>query len=107
MVVFGLILLVLGVALLLSGLFGTDYDQDTSDPSLTTTELLGVNMGPEVVFLLGAVAGALILLGLWFMKSGTQRGWRRRKEQRRLEDLSEKLDRAEAERRGDEPDERS
>ncbi|WP_435771286.1 hypothetical protein [Nocardioides sp. SYSU DS0651] len=100
MVIFGLLLLVIGVAGIISGIFGTDYDTVEGEDRLTT-EFLGINCGPEVIFLLGVASGALVLLGMWLMKIGAKQGWRRRKEQKRLTELSEKLDRAEADRRRD------
>jgi len=39
--------------------------------------------------------------GLWILKSGSKRSWARRKEQKRLEDLSQKLDDVDANRRMD------
>ncbi|HWJ81808.1 MAG TPA: hypothetical protein VNS55_06190 [Nocardioides sp.] len=95
MVLFGLVLLILGVLLLLAGVFtaGFDYDQGS-----THNELLNLNMSPPVLFMFGVAAGALVIAGIWFLKFGAQLGWKRRKEQRRLTELSEKLDRVEAER---------
>jgi hypothetical protein len=103
MVLFGLVLIVVGVALLLAGIFGSGYDS-TND--LPTNELLNLNMPAEVFFLFGVAAGALIVIGLWFVKIGAQMGWRHRKEQKRLAELSEKLERVEADRRLDEDDDR-
>ena len=99
MVIFGLLLLILGVLGLLAGLFGSDYDVDGKDRR--TTEIIGLNVDPEVLFLIGAISGALILIGLWLMKVGARQGWKRRKEHKQLTELSEKLDRAEADRRRD------
>lgn len=101
MVIFGLLLLLLGVAAVLSGLFGIGYDRDEKNPARDTTEILGINVQPEAIFFIGLVAGLLILGGLWFMKTGTKQGWRRRKEQKRLSELSSKLDEVELERRKD------
>ncbi len=106
MVLFGLVVLVLGVLLLLAGIFSTDYQTEGSGGSASTTaEILGIDVTLEVLFLLGAVAAVLILTGLWVMKTGAKMGWKHRKEQKRLEELSEKLDRAEADRRRDEDEE--
>ena len=101
MVIFGLLLVLLGVLAVLSGLFGIGYDRDEKNPARDTTEFLGINMQPEVIFFIGLVAGLLIIGGLWFMKTGAKQGWKRRKEQKRLNELSEKLDEAELERRRD------
>jgi len=100
MVILGLLLLIIGVLGILSGVFGSDYDVDGKDRR--TTEIIGINLQPEVLFLLGVASGLLIVAGLWFMKAGAKQGWRRRKEQKRLSELSEKLDQVELERRRDE-----
>lgn len=97
MVILGLLLLIVGVLGILSGVFGSDYDVDGKDRR--TTEIIGINVDPEVLFLIGVVSGLLVIAGLWFMKAGAKQGWKRRKEQKRLSDLSQKLDEVEAERR--------
>lgn len=99
MVIFGLLLLIAGVLVVLSGLFGIGYDRDEKNPARDTTEILGINVQPEVIFFIGLAAGLLIIGGLWFMKVGTQHGWKRRREQKRLSELSEKLDEVELQRR--------
>lgn len=101
MVIFGLLLLGVGVLLGLAGAFTINYDRDEKNPARDTTEILGINCSPEVIFLLGAICAALILVGLWFMKSGAKRGWKHRQEQKKMEDLSERLEKAER-RRDDE-----
>ena len=100
MVIFGLLLLILGVLGILSGIFGTDYDTVEGQDQVTT-EFLGINCGPEVIFLLGVASTLLTVGGLWIMKAGAKQGWKRRKEQRRLTELSHKLDEVELERRRD------
>lgn len=97
MVIIGLLLLIVGVLVILAGFFGSDYDVDGKDRR--TTEIIGINVDPEVLFLIGVVSGLLVIAGLWFMKTGAKQGWRRRKEQKRLSDLSQKLDEVEADRR--------
>lgn len=103
MVVFGVILLLLGVLLILGGLFGADTESLTSGGTTDVhTTLLGIEMSATALFLVGVVAAVLVLSGLWFTKLGARQGWRRRKEQRRLTELSEKLDRVESQRLADE-----
>ncbi|TWH04733.1 hypothetical protein L615_001000000660 [Nocardioides sp. J9] len=97
MVIFGLLLLVVGVLGILAGVFGSDYDVDKKDRR--TTEIIGINVDPEVLFLIGVASGLMVVAGIWFMKTGAKQGWKRRKEQKRLSELSQKLDAAEAERR--------
>ena len=46
-----------------------------------------------------ALCFVVIVLGLWLMKAGAKQGWKRRKEQKRLTELSDKLDEVELERR--------
>lgn len=98
MVLFGLVIVLLGVCILLAGLFASGYDTEGGS---MTNELLQINMPAEILFLFGVVSGALILLGIWMMKFGAQLGWKHRKERKRLNELSEKLDEVEAERRAD------
>jgi len=104
MVIFGLLLLLAGVILLLLGFFTSDMDVDEDNPSQSSVELMRANLDPEWLFVFGVVAGVLIVLGLWVMKVGTARSWQRRKEEKRLAELNEKLDRVEAERRAQEGD---
>jgi hypothetical protein len=59
------------------------------------------------IFLVGVVAGALILWGISLLKWGTRRGLERRRERKELSRLNEKLDRVEAEQRRDDHDDRT
>lgn len=90
MLIVGLVLIALGVLSLLMGLFGAG---DTGDASL-----LGVHVGATTVFLTGVFAGVAVLWGLSLTKVGTKRELRHRRDRRQLRDLSERLDKAEAER---------
>jgi hypothetical protein len=78
MAVLGIVLIVLAV------LFGLGV-LVTSGAS-TTMEVFGADFGVSVptVFVLGALAGATLILGLWLTKKGLGRGYRRRKEMREL-----------------------
>lgn len=91
MLVFGLILIVLGVLSILAGVFTTGHDLDGAT-------LLGLNVPTQAVFLLGLFAGVAILWGFTITKFGTKRELRHRRDQKRLQELSAKLDKAEAER---------
>jgi hypothetical protein len=104
MVILGLLLLLAGVALVLVGVFSTGYDLDKDGN--THVAILNNDTTPEFLFVMGMVASALILFGLWSMKVGAKQGWRHRQERKRLDELSAKLDRAEAERRAEEGDDR-
>lgn len=78
MAVLGIVLIVLAV------LFGLGVSA-TSGTS-TTMEVFGVDFGVSVatVFVLGALAGAALMAGLWLTKKGLGRDLRRRKEMREL-----------------------
>lgn len=98
MVILGLILVGVGVVLVLLGLFTSEVSFEDNQG---TVEIANVNLSPEALFLVGIAAAALILIGLWAMKIGAKQGWKHRKEQKRLSELSEKLDKVEAERRAE------
>lgn len=78
MVILGIVLIVLAVVLGLG--------VAVSSTSSTTLEVFGVNFGVMVptVFFLGAAGGAALIIGLWFVRKGLGRGYRRRKEVRKL-----------------------
>jgi uncharacterized membrane protein YiaA len=91
MVILGLILLLAGAVIVLLGLFTADVTFDNNKGSV---EIANIDLSPEAVFLAGVLAAALIFIGIWAIKLGAKHGWKRRKEQKRLDELSEKLDRA-------------
>lgn len=100
MLVLGLVLIVLGVLAILAGIFAAGYD-------LGGATLLGFNLPTQWVFLLGVFAGAAILWGFSITKLGGKRELRHRREQKRMHELSDKLDEVEAERsREQDPDRR-
>ena len=75
MLALGLVLLVIGVLVLLAGIF-TAGDAGTAS-------LVGVHLGATAVFLLGVFSAAAILLGLWCAKLGTKRSIKHARDQRR------------------------
>ncbi|WP_372735451.1 hypothetical protein [Nocardioides sp.] len=93
MVVVGFVLIALGALAIVSAVFATS--------STGTVEFLSIDVSPLALFLVGLGAGVAIMWGFAILKFGTKRGLARRKEHRRLADLSEKLDKVEAERRHD------
>ena len=97
MVILGLLLVVAGVAGLLISIFGASVDHGDR-----STEILNWNVAPATLVIWGAVSTLLVVMGLWCIKYGAKQGWKHRKEQKKLNELSEKLERAEAERRSDE-----
>lgn len=92
MVILGLLLILLGALVIVAALL---------DLEPVSVELVGIDLNALTVFLLGVVAGVAILWGFGILRFGTRRSLQRRKESKRLSELSEKLDRAEAERRSD------
>lgn len=64
-------------------------------------ELLNTEVGAVTLFLLGVGSGIAILWGMSITKFGAKRQLAQRRENQKLSELSEKLDRAEAERRRD------
>ncbi|MCB0907078.1 MAG: hypothetical protein KDB63_08180 [Nocardioidaceae bacterium] len=96
MVILGLLLIVLGALAIVAAVFtGTG-----------TTSLLGIDMSALAIFVVGVAAGAFILWGWAVLKYGTKRELRARRERRRLNELSDKLDAVSSERSVDRDDER-
>jgi hypothetical protein len=98
MVILGLGLMILGGIAVLSALF-------VSEPG-SGGELLGFGVTTFESFLVGVAAGAAILWGFAILKWGTKRSLAHRRERKELSDLNQKLERAEAERRTDDPEPR-
>jgi len=92
MLIFGLLLVAVAAAAAVGAVFLLDGD----------VEYFGVETDALTVFLAGALAVALLVLGLKLTGFGARRGLRQRKEHRRLAELSDKLERAEKDRRDDE-----
>ena len=96
MVILGLALMILGGVAILSAVF-------VSKPG-EGGELLNFDVTTLEAFLVGVAAGAAILWGFSILKWGTRRGLSQRRERKEINRLSEKLDKAEAHRRHDDPD---
>ena len=92
MVILGLVLIALGALAIVLGVFTSEVDGGE-------VQIVGQDLSPAALFLIGVAAAVAIWWGLWILKSGSKRSWARRKEQKRLEELSEKLNVVEAERR--------
>ena len=92
MVIVGLVLIVLGALAIVCGVFTAEVDAGQ-------LQFLGQDLSPMALFLIGVGSSVAIWWGLWILKSGSKRSWARRKEQKRLEELSDKLDHVEAQRR--------
>jgi len=94
MVILGLVLIALGALAIVCGVFASEIVG-------TKLQLLGQDVSPATLFLVGVAAAVAIWWGLWIFKSGSKRSWARRKEHKRLEELSDKLDSVDSNRRMD------
>jgi hypothetical protein len=94
MFILGLLLVLAGVLAILAGLLGIDG----------TAELLGSELHVTTIFLIGVGAGVAILWGFSIIRFGAKRAMQRRRESKKLAELSEKLEQVEAERRDDSDD---
>lgn len=98
MLLLGLVLLLAGALLVVAALL-------TAEVSAGQLAILGIDVAPTTLFLLGLGAGVAVLLGAVVARKGAGRNLRRRRERDQLTELSEKLERVEAERRRDHDDE--
>ena len=87
MLVLGLVLIVVAAALIVLGLFTTG-NGDLEDPTAT---MLGLPVGSTTIFVIGLVAGVLLLLGLWLTKRGGKLQARSMKEKRQMRRLTKSL----------------
>jgi hypothetical protein len=92
MLILGLLLILFGSLVVLAAVF---------DLETTSVEMVGLDLNALTVFFLGVAAGLAILWGFGILKFGTRRSLQRRRESKKLTELSEKLDRVEAERRAE------
>ncbi|CAN5416372.1 hypothetical protein BH11ACT8_BH11ACT8_33600 [soil metagenome] len=95
MLILGLLLIVAGAGVILAGLFTTDVS------STGQIQVIGIDVSAQTLFVLGILAAVAILWGFTIGKLGAKRGMRQRREQKKIDDLSAKLDRAEGERNRD------
>lgn len=94
MFILGLLLIAAGALVIVATVF-------TVEATAGQIELLGTEIGAVTLFLLGVASAVAILVGLSISKLGAKRELRHRRENRKLNELSEKLDRVESDRRGD------
>ena len=92
MLIFGLILVVVGLLAILVALFGSGGANDSA-------EILGNDLTTITIFFLGLAAGVAILWGFSLMRFGAKRSMQRRRERKQLTELSQKLDAVENERK--------
>lgn len=93
MVVLGLVLILLGAIAILSAVF-------VSEPG-TGGELLGFEVTTLESFIVGVIAGALILWGFTLTKWGTRRSLAHRRERKELNKLNERIVKVEERRAAD------
>lgn len=94
MVILGLLLIIGGSLLIVAAVF-------TAEITAGQLEVLGTEVGALTLFLLGVGAGVAILWGAAISKFGAKRSLAKRRETKKLDELSNKLEHAEAERRRD------
>ena len=100
MLILGLLLVAAGAAVIVAAVF-------TVEVTGSQIEIIGIEVGATTLFVLGVAAAVAIWWGFSIGKFGARRSLRQRRENNKLEELSEKLDRAEFQRRSqDEPHER-
>ena len=98
MVVLGLLVLAVGVVVILAALF-------TAESSAAGIEVLGLDVGPVTLFLLGVGATLAVLWGFAIFRFGTKRALQARREHKQLSELSDKLEKVEAKERHENRDE--
>lgn len=89
MVALGTLLIVLGGLAIAAAIFVSEG----------TAEILGFELNAMTLFLLGVTSGVAILFGFSLTKAGTMRTMRERRERKKIDELSTKLEAAKAERR--------
>jgi hypothetical protein len=99
MLILGLVLIAAGGLLIVAAIFTAN-----TTGTGAAIEILGTEVGAVTLFLLGLGSGIAILWGLSVTKFGARRTLKQRREQNKLNELSEKLDKVEAERRGHDDD---
>jgi hypothetical protein len=90
--VFGLLLMLVGALAVVAAVFTADG---------TNVELLGLDVTAFGIYLIGLASGLAILWGFTISKWGTRRTLRQRREAKELNELSERLDKREGNRRED------
>ena len=99
MVILGLLLILLGAVAVVLGV---------TQLSGTDSSVLGADLGTRQIFVLGIAAALAVVVGLLILQFAARRSMKRRRERKRLNELHDQLEAAEAERddRDREPDHR-
>lgn len=100
MLFLGLLLVVAGAAVIIAAVF-------TAEVTGGNVEIIGIEIGATTLFVLGVAAAVAIWWGFSIGKFGARRSLRQRRENNRLEELSQKLDKVELSRRGDSDEDHS
>ena len=90
--VFGLLVMLVGALAVVAAVFTADG---------TNVELLGLDVTAFGMYLIGLASGLAILWGFTISKWGTKRSLRQRRESKQLNELSEKLEKRDADRHDD------
>ncbi|MFE7223646.1 hypothetical protein ACFU7D_02570 [Nocardioides sp. NPDC057577] len=92
MLILGLVLIVVAAVLIVLGIFTTG-NGDLDDPTAT---LLGLPVGSTTIFVIGLVAGLLLLFGLSLTKWGGKHQMKYMKDKRQMRSMAKTLQEAEA-----------
>src|SRR3954463_7635726 len=92
MLILGLVLITVGGLAIVSAVFASEIDGGK-------LQYLGQDIGTVTFFLIGVGSAVAIWWGLSLFRIGSRRSWARRKEQKRLTEVSEKLDSVDVQRR--------
>ena len=87
----GVLLVLAGALLIVAAVFGSEG----------TAVFLSQDLSALAIFLIGIGSGVAILWGLSIARFGVKRSLQHRRESKKLQELSEKLDKADEERRKD------
>jgi small-conductance mechanosensitive channel len=82
MFVVGLLLILIGALAIVAALFGSEG----------TAEFLNAELSPFAIFVIGLASGVAILWGYSIAKFGIKKSMQHRRESKKLQELSEKLD---------------
>jgi hypothetical protein len=97
MFVVGLLLILFGALGILGAAFSSEGD----------AELLGLELSAFAIFVVGLACGVAILWGYTLAKFGVQRSLQHRRESKQLQELSEKLDKVDEDKRREVDDDRT
>ena len=97
MFIVGLLLVLLGALAIVAALFGSGEG---------TVEFLNMDLNAFAIFAIGLGSGVAILWGYTIAKFGVKRSMQHRRESKQLQELSEKLDKVDEDKRREVDDDR-